>query len=193
MDLSLRDPKASAESDVFNPSSVPADINSRAQAGTNTIPKPRDVELFSSSGGRLLRSSVTPTKLSHSSPPSSRSLHPAVVDDLDVSGTIDRPVVPRSSSSIARSRTMPRMRTSSMDRDCSPASTTSEQSKLGPAPSYRRLPQETVAGMQRWVHEIVVCNFDLDRGPVVEHRMAGRAWGKGEKENVSVLEIICCD
>lgn len=38
--------------------------------------------------------------------------------------------------------------------------------------------------MSRWVKEIVVCNFDLERGPVVERRIAGRRWGPGEKENV---------
>lgn len=38
--------------------------------------------------------------------------------------------------------------------------------------------------MGRWVKEIVVCNFDLERGPVVERRIMGRRWGPGEKENV---------
>lgn len=38
--------------------------------------------------------------------------------------------------------------------------------------------------MERWVKEIVVCNFDLERGPVVERRAVGRRWGPGEKENV---------
>jgi hypothetical protein len=38
--------------------------------------------------------------------------------------------------------------------------------------------------MSRWVKEIVVCNFDLERGPVVERRALGRRWGPGEKENV---------
>lgn len=38
--------------------------------------------------------------------------------------------------------------------------------------------------MSRWVKEIVVCNFDLERGPVVERRAVGRRWGTGEKENV---------
>lgn len=38
--------------------------------------------------------------------------------------------------------------------------------------------------MGRWIKEIVVCNFDLERGPVVERRMLGRRWGPGEKENV---------
>ncbi|KAI9634049.1 uncharacterized protein MKK02DRAFT_17619 [Dioszegia hungarica] len=39
--------------------------------------------------------------------------------------------------------------------------------------------------MERWVKEIVVCNFDLERGPVVERRAVGRRWGPGEKENVA--------
>jgi hypothetical protein len=38
--------------------------------------------------------------------------------------------------------------------------------------------------MERWVKEIVVCNFDLERGPVVERRVMGRRWGSGERENV---------
>lgn len=38
--------------------------------------------------------------------------------------------------------------------------------------------------MKRWVEEVVVCNFDLDRGPVVERRMLGRPWAKGEKANM---------
>jgi hypothetical protein len=38
----------------------------------------------------------------------------------------------------------------------------------------------------RWVKEMVVCNFDLERGPVVERRIMGRRWGPGEKENVYV-------
>lgn len=38
--------------------------------------------------------------------------------------------------------------------------------------------------MSRWIKEIVVCNFDLERGPVVERRVIGRRWGPGEKENV---------
>ncbi|WVQ72633.1 hypothetical protein IAR50_002192 [Cryptococcus sp. DSM 104548] len=39
--------------------------------------------------------------------------------------------------------------------------------------------------MGRWVKDIVVCNFDLDRGPVVERKAGGRRWGFGEKENVA--------
>lgn len=41
-----------------------------------------------------------------------------------------------------------------------------------------------VEKMGRWVKEIIVCNFDLERGPVVERRVMGRRWGPGEKENV---------
>ncbi|WVW86151.1 hypothetical protein I302_108192 [Kwoniella bestiolae CBS 10118] len=39
--------------------------------------------------------------------------------------------------------------------------------------------------MGRWVKEVVVCNFDLERGPVVERRAGDRRWGPGEKENVA--------
>lgn len=38
----------------------------------------------------------------------------------------------------------------------------------------------------RWIKEILVCNFDLERGPVVERQIIGRRWGPGEKENVYV-------
>lgn len=44
--------------------------------------------------------------------------------------------------------------------------------------------EDVARKMGRWVKEIVVCNFDLERGPVVERRAGGRRWGFGEKENV---------
>ena len=46
------------------------------------------------------------------------------------------------------------------------------------------VPDQVVYRMERWVKEIVVCNFDLERGPVVERRVMGRRWGSGERENV---------
>ncbi|GMK56685.1 hypothetical protein CspeluHIS016_0305250 [Cutaneotrichosporon spelunceum] len=57
-----------------------------------------------------------------------------------------------------------------------------------PAPSPRPPPlvdDDTAARMARWVKEIVVCNFDLERGPVVERRAGRRRWGPGVKENVA--------
>ncbi|KAJ9108801.1 hypothetical protein QFC21_000121 [Naganishia friedmannii] len=55
--------------------------------------------------------------------------------------------------------------------------------------SYRKnsrfVDPEVATRMKRWVDEVVVCNFDLDRGPIVERRMAGRPWAKGEKANVA--------
>jgi len=57
----------------------------------------------------------------------------------------------------------------------------------GPTASPRPPPlvdDETARQMARWVKEIVVCNFDLERGPVVERRVIGRRWGPGLKENV---------
>ena len=52
-------------------------------------------------------------------------------------------------------------------------------------PTPPPLVDEVVAQrMERWIKEIVVCNFDLERGPVVERRLLGRRWGPGEKENV---------
>lgn len=44
--------------------------------------------------------------------------------------------------------------------------------------------EKTARRMDRWVKEIVVCNFDLERGPVVERRAVGRRWGPGLKANV---------
>ena len=43
---------------------------------------------------------------------------------------------------------------------------------------------DVASRMSRWVKEIVVCNFDLERGPVVERKIMGRPWGPGEKANV---------
>ena len=54
-------------------------------------------------------------------------------------------------------------------------------------PSTRQGPlinEEIAQRMSRWIKEIVVCNFDLERGPVVERRVGSRRWGPGEKENV---------
>ncbi|TXT06632.1 uncharacterized protein COLE_05963 [Cutaneotrichosporon oleaginosum] len=56
------------------------------------------------------------------------------------------------------------------------------------APSPRPPPlidDDTASRMARWVKEVVVCNFDLERGPVVERRAGGRRWGPGVKENVA--------
>lgn len=69
--------------------------------------------------------------------------------------------------------------------DDRPNSDSAETEK--PLPSPRPPPlvdDKTAAAMSRWVKEVVVCNFDLERGPVVERRAVGRRWGPGEKENV---------
>lgn len=124
-----------------------------------------------------------------------------------------------STSTVARSRTLPRMRRSSntdsqededqtdtptKPRRASPRRNPSSSSLLDPTDRYHGAPSgsrrhsyrkntsrfvdpDVAAKMKRWVQEIVVCNFDLDRGPVVERRMTGRPWAKGEKANMQVL------
>ena len=71
-----------------------------------------------------------------------------------------------------------------------PARTPSARIGWNRQPGEARPPplvSDTVARkMSRWVKEIVVCNFDLEKGPVVERRAVGRRWGPGEKENVYV-------
>ncbi len=116
---------------------------------------------------------------------SSVSLFDRTLPVDDAEATPVRPSSTRSASSnLSRSRTMPRMRTPSTDTSL-PLTAPAGEYRLAPAPvAQSRLGEETVSGMQRWVEEIAVCNFDLDRGPVVDYRMAGRPWGKGEKDNV---------
>lgn len=88
-------------------------------------------------------------------------------------------------------------------RRSSPRRNPSSSSLLDPADNYHGAPSgsrrhsyrkntsrfvdpDVATKMKRWVQEIVVCNFDLDRGPVVERRMTGRPWAKGEKANMCV-------
>ncbi|KAK4685933.1 hypothetical protein P7C73_g4202, partial [Tremellales sp. Uapishka_1] len=111
-------------------------------------------------------------------------------DDTDyaegtpVSGP-SRPVLP---SSLAMSMRLPSVDLSSPS---TPFSLSSPKLNLPQNHAKRRaapsplLDEETSRNMSRWVKEIVVCNFDLERGPVVERRAAGRRWGVGEKENVA--------
>ncbi|WVR07677.1 hypothetical protein IAU60_004719 [Kwoniella sp. DSM 27419] len=118
-------------------------------------------------------------------------------------GAVNRPVYPtrRASSGLGRSRSLNvKLPSSAVGGDVpthhdSPMSATSSRltpsSKIG----WSRRPGEphppplvgeaTARGMSRWVKEVVVCNFDLERGPVVERRAGGRRWGLGEKENVA--------
>lgn len=88
----------------------------------------------------------------------------------DQSGSPERPRLDRS-------------RRRSSDQPPSSPPLSSPRSPGGPAVQF--LDPETTSRMRRYVEEIVTCNFDLDRGPVVERRMLGRQWGKGEKANVA--------
>lgn len=108
-----------------------------------------------------------------------------------------------SGSGVHRSRSLNTHKTlPSLNTHTSARSPLSATDRLG----YTRRPGDprppplitpTVGGrMERWIKEIVVCNFDLERGPVVERRILGRRWGPGEKENVSVscvLWSLMCD
>ncbi|WWC91689.1 uncharacterized protein L201_006635 [Kwoniella dendrophila CBS 6074] len=107
----------------------------------------------------------------------------------------------RQSSGLGRSRSLnvklPSLNTE-IPRSPSPMSATSRNinthtptSKLGwsrkpgeprPPPLVSELISKK---MSRWVKEFVICNFDLERGPVVERRAGDRRWGPGEKENVA--------
>lgn len=152
--------------------------------GSRMAHRPPDIEL----GSSIDRANLTPlrqVKQGISASPSSPSLQVLTSSDYDSESTPLRPRADRSSSSyISRSRTMPRMRTPSIEHS-TPTPASPSENRLAPVPIVQdRLDEETVLGMQRWVQEIAVCNFDLDRGPVVDYRMAGRAWGKGEKDNV---------
>lgn len=104
------------------------------------------------------------------------------------------PLSPLHNRRITRSRSL-NVRIPSVDLTAKAAqSATSATHELAvpiapPAPSPRPPPlidDETAHSMARWVKEIVVCNFDLERGPVVERRAGGRRWGPGVKENVYV-------
>lgn len=83
----------------------------------------------------------------------------------------------------------------------SPTKTKYEASQIRPTHRHHLqnhmaefLPADVSERMERWVQEVAVCNFDIDRGPIVERRMRGRPWGRGERANVSVkvsMRIPC--
>lgn len=97
---------------------------------------------------------------------------------------------PSSSMQLQRSRSLNDKTSLGPSTSGSSISAPSPSSKLGWArrPGEPRPPPllDSRAGgsMARWIKEIVVCNFDLERGPVIERRVVGRRWGPGEKENV---------
>jgi len=94
-----------------------------------------------------------------------------------------------SSNSITRSRSL-NIKSPPIDFDSTTTPTRTPSMRLGWSrrPGEPRPPplikDDVGRKMRRWVKEIVVCNFDLERGPVVERRAVGRRWGQGEKENV---------
>lgn len=106
-------------------------------------------------------------------------------------GEHGKPVMERTESQLQRSRSLnmhkklPQLFTSTSAK--SPLSATDRIGYSRRPGDPRPPPLITPAiarKVGRWIKEMVVCNFDLERGPVVERRIIGRRWGPGEKENV---------
>lgn len=119
------------------------------------------------------------------SPPSQPQPYP--------NGSARAPALERLGSQVQRSRSLnTRRQLPNLFTDTSAKSPLSATDRIG----YSRRPgdprppplitPEVARRVGRWVKEVVVCNFDLERGPVVERRIIGRRWGPGEKENVWV-------
>lgn len=126
--------------------------------------------------------------------PSSAELTPVPLRKAQhLSPSPSSPLSPLHNRSITRSRSL-NVRIPSVDLTAKVAqsATSATHAELAipiahAAPSPRPPPlidDDTAHKMARWVKEIVVCNFDLERGPVVERRAGGRRWGHGVKENV---------
>jgi hypothetical protein len=104
-----------------------------------------------------------------------------------------QPVMERTESQIQRSRSLnTHKKLPQLFTNTSAKSPLSATDRLGYSrrPGDPRPPPLITPGIAkkvgRWFKEMVVCNFDLERGPVVERRIIGRRWGPGEKENVYV-------
>ena len=172
------------------------------QARAHDIPSPTPQRLL----GKSLRSNSishlqsvafddNEVSLTPHAGPSHRPCSAALRPEADSTPT---PLYRRTSSSgsLTRSRSLsvriPTVDLSSSPPSRGPASATSRtpSMRLGwtRRPGEPRPPplvtEEVGKKMGRWVKEVVVCNFDLERGPVVERRAMGRRWGPGEKDNV---------
>lgn len=55
---------------------------------------------------------------------------------------------------------------------------------LLPGPASPLIADDTIQRMRRWVYDIVVCNFDLETGPVIDRSVLRPLRGKREKENL---------
>ncbi|OWZ36028.1 hypothetical protein C356_04888 [Cryptococcus neoformans c45] len=140
--------------------------------------------------------------------PRPSSAQPPVSENPSQSAIAPHPTQPpakRTPSSLGRSRSLNvRMPSAMPSADTSyhqlgASSTPLSATEVCPTPSdkigWARRPgeprppplvgEDVARKMGRWIKEIVVCNFDLERGPVVERRAGGRRWGLGEKENVA--------
>jgi hypothetical protein len=177
---------------------------------SESLPGPSGRQRGSTGGS----TSTTNTRMTPNSDSASRSLDPDQTPRRASQALHDRydnlPMPTRRTSSqatITRSRSL-NVRIPSEDRSASigqspfsrspptlhPASATASSRTPSSRLAFARRPgevrpapmldAETAGRMGRWVKEVVVCNFDLERGPVVERRVAGRRWGPGEKENV---------
>nr|XP_031861745.1 uncharacterized protein CI109_002978 [Kwoniella shandongensis]KAA5528817.1 hypothetical protein CI109_002978 [Kwoniella shandongensis] len=171
--------------DQPRPSSAQPSNNRKSGTGLPNIPPPssslssRGTSPRPGSGGPLVRPNNT-TRRTSSNLGRSRSLNvrlPSV--DLSASST---------SSSSSR---IPHLSAAAAAQQQHAARSITPSSKLGwtrrpgePRPPPM-VPESTSRAMSRWIKEVVVCNFDLERGPVVERRAGGRRWGPGEKENVA--------
>ncbi|WVF73087.1 hypothetical protein IAT40_007906 [Kwoniella sp. CBS 6097] len=170
----------------------------------STIPEENAVDLTpiaSSSTSSLGTISAAPQSPSPSPSFSANSIsRPAYQTRRTSSSTLGRSrslnvKLPSVSLDTSSSTINPSNRGNGLHRDNAPMSATSSRatptSKIGWSrrPGEPRPPplvsEATASKMNRWVKEVVVCNFDLERGPVVERRAGGRRWGPGEKENVA--------
>ncbi|ODN77662.1 hypothetical protein L202_04813 [Cryptococcus amylolentus CBS 6039] len=145
---------------------------------------------------------------SGSRPSSAQPLSPQPYPNVDTSRipfSTQSPGLPRrTSSGIKRSRSLNVRLPSADDSSSSDPAQNSKQAPMSatssrPTPSSRigwsrrpgdprpppMISPEVAEKMGRWVKDVVVCNFDLDRGPVVERKAGSRRWGFGEKENVA--------
>lgn len=148
-----------------------------------------------------LSTSSPESQASHAGPSRSNSARPPSPSPLPA-GPSDRRSIPdrltgNGNGNVHRSRSLnTHKKLSQLNTNTSAKSPLSATDRLG----YTRRPGDPrppplitpkVSGrMERWIKEIVVCNFDLERGPVVERRIIGRRWGPGQKENVYVLRLL---
>ncbi|WRT70225.1 uncharacterized protein IL334_007220 [Kwoniella shivajii] len=119
----------------------------------------------------------------------SKSLNVKLPPSLSLHTDIKRSASPMTSTSTSTTSTPFYKNTNTNTNTNSVTNTPSSKLGWSRRPGEPRPPplvnEGTCKKMNRWVKEVVVCNFDLERGPVVERRAGDRRWGQGEKENVA--------